>query len=105
MLIPGNSLPVLSNQTGLSPQPDSVRQGRQALDRHRETEPQNRQQTAEYVFRGELLDDVVSEHQNRPINHQQIDPANRTAISSYLDTDSVSLHQPVRQGRLVDIFI
>lgn len=105
MLISGSSLPILSNQTDLSARQNSVRPDRQTLDRNRDAEPQSRQQTTEYVFRGELLDDVVSQQQNRPFNRQQIDPANRTAISNYLDTDSLSLQQPDRQGHLVDIFI
>jgi hypothetical protein len=73
-----------------------------ATTRQLDTEQKNnRQQTVEYVFKGELLEEITADQQNRKRNPQSIDPANQGAISRYADTAETTL----RQGRLLDIFI
>ena len=70
-------------------------------ERNLEPDQKNRQQTVEYVFQGEILEEVASEERNRNPYTQSIDPANQGAISSYAETGLVT----PRQGNLVDIFI
>ena len=106
MHISGNFLPVPSSQSGnaLAQESQSGR-GRATIDLSRDTENQSRQQTVEYVFRGEFSEDLVNDQPNRPNVNQQIDPANREAISSYLETNATTAIAPERQGRFLDIFI
>ncbi|MCP4077761.1 MAG: hypothetical protein GY744_16435 [Gammaproteobacteria bacterium] len=97
MKISGNLLPLPSS---------SVNQGlsdnRQPLsERQLESEHKNRQQTVEYVFKGEILEDVSADERNQNPYMQSIDPANLGAISSYVNSYSAVS----RQGQLVDIFI
>lgn len=97
MLISGNLLP---------PPSSSMNQGlsdnRQAsTPRHLDSEQKNRQHTVEYVFEGEILEQVAAEGQQQKAYTQSIDPANQRAISSYVEAHS----DIARQGRLVDIFI
>ena len=106
MLISGNFLPVPSSQSGNPIAQDTQSdRGRSTLDLSRDTERQTRQQTVEYVFRGEFFDEVENDQRNQSNVNQQIDPANREAISSYVETNATSAIVPERQGRFVDIFI
>ena len=73
----------------------------QFTERNLESEQKNRQQTVEYVFQGEILEEVTSEERNHNPYSQTIDPTNQSAISSYTNTSS----QASRQGHLIDIFI
>ncbi len=97
MQISGNLLPPPSNSLNQS-QSDN----RQPLsERKLESEHKNRQQTVEYVFKGEILEDIAFEDRQQNPYTQSIDPANQSAISSYENSDSATL----RQGHLVDIYI
>ncbi len=106
MQISGNTLPVLSGQSNLTTRQDGTRQRPvEEVQRSADNKQQNRQQTVEYVFKGEVLEDVTSEHRQKPGYQQNIDPTNRSAISSYTATDELSPYYQTRQGRLLDIFI
>ena len=106
MLISGNFLPVPSNQFGNPVVQDTQSdRGRSTLDLSRDTERQTRQQTVEYVFRGEFFDDVVNDQRNQSNINQQIDPANREAISSYVENSSTPQVISERQGQYLDLFI
>lgn len=106
MHISGNFLPIPSSQSGNAlAQESSTGRERATIDLSRDTESQSRQQTVEYVFRGEFFEDVVNDQQSQSNVNQQIDPANREAISSYVETNATSAIVPERQGRFVDIFI
>ena len=105
MLISGNTLlalpPPSSDSAGQSFNARSSAQ----LERYKDTEQQSRQQTVEFVYRGELVDEIVFDEQNRSRYSQQIDPANQYAISTYQDINTASLQRPERQGRMLDLFI
>jgi len=93
-LIPAQKyLPAESGKQQERQHPESQRE--RAITQHR------RQQTAEYIFRGEL--DEEQARQNA--SFQQIDPANINAISSYNDTAAASPSNPERKGQLLDIFL
>lgn len=93
-LIPAQKyLPAESGRQQERQHPEPQRE--RAITQHR------RQQTAEYIFRGEL--DEEQARQNA--TYQQIDPANVSAISSYNDTASASPATPDRKGQLLDIFL
>lgn len=97
MQISGNLLPPPSSSLN-----QSLSENRHSESkRHLDTDQKSRQQTVEYVFEGEVLEQVAAEGQRQKAYAQSIDPANRNAISSYEKTDSNMDHQ----GRLVDIFI
>lgn len=106
MQISGNTFPVLSNQSALTTRQDDTRQRpAEEFQRAADNKQQNQKQTVEYVFKGEVLEDVTSEHRQKPGYQQNIDPTNRGAISSYTATDELSAYYQARQGRLLDIFI
>jgi len=105
MFVSGSTLPVPSGFFEQSPNPQLADQRQAGVERYQDTGRQSRQQTVEYVFRGEFDDELLFDEQNRYANAQLIDPANREAISAYVDTDTVSLQRPERQGRLLDVFI
>ena len=111
MQISGNFLPVPYSQSGNSLARDTPSdESRAALELSRDDEQRGQQQTVEYVFRGEFFEDVVNDQRNhansnRANINQEIDPANRAAISSYLEAGAGSVAQPERQGRYLDIFI
>lgn len=107
MQISGNFLPVASNQSGNSLTQDALPgRPRATLDLSPDAERQGRQQTVEYVFRGDLFEDVVNDQRNQNNINQQIDPANREAISSYVETGNTGTSfDNERQGRFLDIFI
>jgi len=97
MRISGNLLPALPN-----PLNKELSDNRQLLsERNLESEQKNRQQTVEYVFKGEILEETSSEDRNQNPYSQTVDPANQAAISSYSDAGSSS----TRQGQLIDFFI
>ena len=97
MKISGNLLPPPSSSIN-----QSLSDNRQPLsERQLESEHKNRQQTVEYVFKGEILEDVSADDRNQNPYTQSIDPANQGAISSYENSYSAIPHQ----GQLVDIFI
>lgn len=105
MLVSGNTylaLPPPSSES--SGQSFNARNNAQ-LERYRDTEQQSRQQTVEFVYRGELVDEIVFDEQNRARYSQQIDPANQYAINTYQDINTASLQRPERQGRMLDLFI
>lgn len=82
---------------------DQNRQERVQPDaqRERSVAQQRRQQTVEYLFRGEFDEDRSAASPGR----QSIDPANAGAIASYNDTAGVSPYTVERKGRLLDIFL
>jgi len=97
MQISGNLLPAPSSSLN-----QSLSDSRQSLsERQLESEHKNRQKTVEYVFKGEILEDVSADDRNQNPYMQSIDPANQGAISSYVNSYSAI----PRQGQLVDIFI
>ncbi len=104
-MISGKYLPALSLPSGNSADQPRLDQSRSALPRHNDSQQQERQQTIEYIFRGDVEDALFSQNQKRQQGHQQIDPARRSAIFSYTDTQTLSIHNAERQGRLLDIFI
>ena len=105
MLISGKSLPALPTPVGeFSDRPLDAR-SRAQLERYQDTEKQSRQQTVEFVLRGELVDEIAFDEQNRAKAYQQIDPANQYAINTYMDINTASLQRPDRQGRMLDMFI
>ncbi len=97
MQISGNLLPAPSSSNN-----QELSDNRQfTSERKLDSGHRNRQQTVEYIFKGEILEEVAYQQQNRNPYSQSIDPANQAAISSYSESGSVV----PRQGRLVDIFI
>jgi hypothetical protein len=106
MLISGNTLPALPTPVGESSDQQLNARSRAQLERYQDTEQQSRQQTVEFVLRGELVDEIALDEQNRTKAYQQmIDPANQYAISTYMDINTASLQRPERQGRMLDMFI
>jgi CRP-like cAMP-binding protein len=105
MIISGNTLPALPNPTGEFSDQSLHGRNRAQIARYKDTEQQSRQQTVEFVLRGELVDEITFDEQNRSQTAQQIDPANRYAISTYIDINTASLQRPQRQGRMLDLFI
>lgn len=106
MQVSGLTLPVLANSTSENKTGQNVfDRSRAQLQRYQDTEQQPRQQTVEYVLRGELVDEIAFDEQNRSQSTQQVNPANRYAISTYNDINTVSLQRPERQGRMLDLFI
>jgi len=105
MLISGNTLPVLPLPSGNAADQQPLDQSQSSLQRHNESHQQNRQQTAEYIFRGDYDGYVNNDERANKRYQQQIDPANLSAIFSYTDTQTVSVQRPERQGYLLDIFI
>lgn len=105
MQISGNSLPVLFGQQGLTSQ-DSRSRDEQALGGYRDSSSQARnRQATEYVFNGDVLDDVLAQQDQQAPYAQVIDPANASAISSYqINNDNESLGGR-RAGLIVDIYI
>ncbi len=104
MLVSGNNLPVLSGFIDNAPgQPAFERRQGQA-ERGLDTDQRNRQQTVEYIFRGDLENEVDFRNQDRPTYAQSIDPVNQRAISAYNDVDSDSATRS-RQGNLLNLFI
>jgi hypothetical protein len=102
MPITGNYLPSPAAYGGRTDNQSLADYRAPAAQRQLDTEQKNnRQQTVEYVFKGELLEEITTDQQNRKRNPQSIDPANQGAISRYADTAETTL----RQGRLLDIFI
>ena len=63
-----------------------------------------RQESTEYVFRGEILESVENDKRYKPQFNQQIDPQNREAISNY-QTTSVARTESESLGQLIDRFI
>jgi hypothetical protein len=105
MLISGNTLPALPTPVGESSDQQLNARSRAQLERYQDTEQQSRQQTVEFVLRGELVDEIAFDEQNRAKQYQQIDPANQYAINTYTDINTASLQRPERQGRMLDMFI
>ena len=62
-----------------------------------------RQESTEYVFRGEVLESVENDKRYKPQFNQQIDPQNRDAISNY-QTTSVERTETESLGRVIDRF-
>jgi len=82
---------------------------RQAFERGRSQNDlvdtqRTRQDSSEYVFRGEILESVQNEKRYNPQFNQQIDPQNREAIFIY-QTTSVSRTETESLGRMIDRFI
>ena len=103
MLISGPSLPALPAYSGQSlPQQDTLRRQPSAEDRY--NRPSARQQTVEYIFKGQW-DEYSSRAEQVYRDSLNIDPARRNAIFSYLDNLGLSAQQPQRLGRSIDIFI
>lgn len=103
MLISGPSFPALPAYSGQSlPQQDNL--GRQSSAEDRYQGQTARQQTVEYIFKGQW-DEASSRVDQDYRQNLNIDPARRNAIYSYLDNLGLSAQQAQRQGRLVDIFI
>jgi hypothetical protein len=63
-----------------------------------------RQESTEYVFRGEVLESIENDKRYQPQFNQQIDPQNRGAIYNYQAT-SVSRTESEALGQLIDRFI
>ena len=109
MQVSGSTLPVLSGYLDYST-------GQQNLDRrppgftperNPDADQQNRQQTVEYVFRGEFEDTAGYENTFRNAYAQSIDPANAGAISAYNDVNAsaAETRQLERQGSLVNLYV
>ncbi|MFT5657410.1 MAG: hypothetical protein ACI9KN_000683 [Gammaproteobacteria bacterium] len=65
---------------------------------------QTRQESTEYVFRGEVLQSIDSDKRYKPSFNQQVNPQNRAAISNYQSASAAEINaQPL--GRVIDIFI
>ena len=63
-----------------------------------------RPDSADYVFRGEVIESVEDDKRYNPSFNQQIDPQNREAISNYQST-SVARVETESLGRVIDRFI
>ncbi len=103
MVISGNFLPV--SYTGNDSQSSNLTQNSTGQKNSFQPHREQHNEPVEYVFQGEVLDETTNSGREKRTYQQQIDPANRTAITSYADTDSISLHQRSAQGLLVDIYI
>ena len=98
MVISGNTLPVLAK--GASDQ--------RRFEPQQPVAPRNRsssRQTAEYVYRVKVEDDLLNARSSAKGYRQHVHPANLTAINRYIDTEINASFQPQRQGRLLDVFI
>ena len=91
--------------------PTTNDQQRQTFDRDRADakndfidSQRTRQDSSEYVFRGEILESVQNNKPYKPEYNQQIDPQNRQAISNYQVT-SVSRTETESLGQLIDRFV
>ena len=91
--------------------PTTNDQQRQTFDRGRADaktdlidSQRTRQDSSEYVFRGEILESVENNKPYKPEYNQQIDPQNRQAISNYQVT-SVSRAETESLGQLIDRFV
>ena len=105
MLISGNKIPVIAANNGYAAFQHQAQSQRTSLERYPDADAHNRQQTVEYIFRGEFDEDFHANRQKQAGYQQSIDPANQGAIYSYHDNQTVSAQRPERQGSLVDIFI
>jgi len=107
MVVSGKYLPAVSSYPASGGQQDRLHQQQSSLERFGDSDfrQQQRQQTVEYVFRGEFDEELYPQDRIRTESAQLIDPANLDAISSYNDHRTVSPDRPQRQGRWVDIFI
>lgn len=76
-----------------------------ALQRFRESARQNRNQTVEYIFRGDYEEQFFNDARVQNNFNQQVHPANQRAIFNYIDAQTASVQRPERQGQLLDIFI
>ncbi|MFT5226110.1 MAG: hypothetical protein ACI8XX_001863 [Polaribacter sp.] len=63
-----------------------------------------RQESTEYVFRGDVLESVENDKRYKPQFNQEIDPQNREAIANYQAT-SVTQTDSESIGKLIDRFI
>jgi hypothetical protein len=104
MVISGKYLPAVSSYSANADQ-GRLQQQSSALERSKDFEQQKSQQTVEYIFRGDFEEDLYSQERVSNRYNQQIDPANKTAIFSYADIQTVTLQGPQKQGRLLDLFI
>jgi hypothetical protein len=110
MQVSGSSLPVLSGYIDYSSSQQNLDRRSQDVtpERNPDTEARNRQQTVEYVFRGEFENspDISSQQSGDPYA-QAIDPANREAISTYNDIGAASINtaRPARQGGRVNLYV
>ena len=104
MLVSGNNLPVLSGFIDNAPGQPSFDRRQSQPDRGLDTDQRNRQQTVEYIFRGDLENEIDFRNEDRSTYAQSIDPANQRAISAYNDVDSDTAAN-TRQGGLVNLFI
>ena len=91
--------------------PTTNDQQRQTFDRDRADakndfidSQRTRQDSSEYVFRGEILESVQNNKPYKPEYNQQIDPQNLQAISNYQVT-SVSRTETESLGQLIDKFV
>ena len=91
--------------------PTANDQQRQTFDRGRADakhdfidSQRTRQDSSEYVFRGEILESVENNRPYKPEYNQQIDPQNRQAISNYQVT-SISRTETESLGQLIDRFV
>jgi hypothetical protein len=104
MQVSGNRLPV--PQENIDP---SARHqpGRQTTPQRRDQDAsrQNSQQTVEFILRGEVVEDAISEDRGRTPDASTIDPANQHAIFAYTKFGSANYSSTDRQGHLLDLFI
>ncbi len=62
---------------------------------------ERQQQPDAYVYRGELLDEVVGDRRYRLTANLDVHPRNRRAIETY----HLVAYEPTRRGQLLDGFI
>ena len=101
MQIPANNLPALTGYSARSPGENLAEYRQPGAQRLVDSEQKNRQQTVEYVLKGEVLEEVGADQRQRNRYTQNINPSNQAAIANYTDTAT----DTTRQGRLLDIFI
>lgn len=99
-----NISPIVRLPAANDEQRQTFDRGRADADNDFADSRRTRQESTEYVFRGEILESVENDKRYKPQFNQQIDPQNREAISNY-QTTSVARTEAESLGRVIDRFI
>jgi hypothetical protein len=99
-----NISPIVRLPTANDEQRQTFDRGRADVKEDFVDSQRTRQESTEYVFRGEILESIENDKRYNPQFNQQIDPQNREAISNYQAT-SVARTESESLGQVIDRFI
>ncbi|MFT4607695.1 MAG: hypothetical protein ACI9YO_001892 [Gammaproteobacteria bacterium] len=99
-----NISPIVRLPTANDEQRQTFDRGRADVKEDFVDSQRTRQESTEYVFRGEILESIENDKRYNPQFNQQIDPQNREAISNY-QTTSVARTESESLGQVIDRFI